>query len=78
MGLSKKMRRTPLPKPPLSLIDKLIYALFFVGGFLCMFLVMHVFEKKIPRIIAFSDPAVKAFGAEFPIWCLPLALYLRR
>ena len=73
MGLSKKMRRTPLPKPPLSLIDKLIYGMILVGGFLWMFLVMHVFGEMIPRIIAFSDPAVKAFGAGFPICCLPLA-----
>jgi hypothetical protein len=73
MGISKKMRKAPLPKPPLSFIDKLIYGLILVGGFLWMFLVMHVFGEKIPRIIAFSDPAVKAFGAEFPIWCLPLA-----
>lgn len=73
MGISKKMRKAPLPKPPLPLIDKLIYGLILVGGFLWMFLVMHVFGEKIPRIIAFSDPAVKAFGAEFPIWCLPLA-----
>ena len=73
MGFSKKMRKAPLPKPPLSFIDKLIYALILIGGFLWMFLVMHVFGEKIPRIIAFSDPAVKAFGAGFPICCLPLA-----
>ena len=75
MGISKKMRRTPLPKPPLSILDKLIYGLILVGGFVCMFLVMHVFGEMIPRIVAFSDPAIKAFGAEFPIWCLPLALF---
>jgi hypothetical protein len=27
MGISKKMRKAPLPKPPLSFIDKLIYGL---------------------------------------------------
>ena len=73
MGISKKIRKTPIPKPPLSLIDKLIYALFFIGGVLWMCFVMIIVGGKLPRIVAFSDPTVKALGAKYLLWCLPLA-----
>ena len=77
--MSKKKKK-PLKrrKPPLSLLDKAIYGVWFLVHFCILAGLLILLTVVIPRAVAFCDAQVVAYRPEVAtMWLVaPLALYL--
>lgn len=59
--------------PPLSAIDRLLYGLLFLGGFLLLFLIFYL-AITLPKRIAFADPDAQMWRPTAWAWMIPAGL----
>lgn len=74
----KKKKQRKRQKPPLSLLDKAIYGVWFLVHFCILAGLLILLTMVIPRAVAFCDAQVVAYHPEVAtMWLVaPLALYL--